>query len=75
MDHKISKPSVEVRVVNSFCYTERLILDPMKNTADPDPEDCDSRSRGCDPGSHLFFRPLIPDPIYFVTTLTFKLGG
>ena len=53
----------------NFVDPERLILDPMKNTADPDPGGCDPRSRGCDPGSHLFW-PLIPDPIYLVTTLS-----
>ena len=58
-----------MRVVNPFGYPERLILDPMKNTADPDPGGSDPRSRGCDPESHPFFRPLIPDPIYLVTTL------
>ena len=36
----------KVPVVNSFGYPERLILDPMKNTADPDPGGCDPRSRG-----------------------------
>ena len=40
MDHKMLKSlkkPVELCVVNSLCYPECLILDPMKNTADPDP--------------------------------------
>ena len=41
----------------NFVDPERLILDPMKNTADPDPGDYDPRSWGCDPGSHPFFDP------------------
>ena len=56
-DHKFSnslKNPAKVHVVNSFCYSERLSLDPMKNTADPDPGGYDPRSRGCDPGSHPF---------------------
>ena len=31
------KKPVKVHVVNSFCPPERLIPDPMRNTADPDP--------------------------------------
>ena len=46
----------------NFVDPERLILDTMKNTADPDPGGRYPRSRGCDPGSHPFFGPwsLIP---------------
>ena len=47
--------------MNSFCYPERLTLDPMKNTADPD--------RGVVIPDAILFRLLIPDPIYLVTTL------
>ena len=50
-----------MRVVNSFCYPERLTLDPMKNTTDPDP--------GVVIPDAILFRLLIPDPIYLVTTL------
>ena len=45
MDHKISNSfTVKVRVVNSFCCPERLILDLMKNTDDPNRGGCDSKS-------------------------------
>ena len=35
--------------LNSFLF----LPDPMKNTADPDPARCDSRSRCCDPWSRI----------------------
>ena len=49
-------------IPQNFVDPERLILDTMKNTADPDPGGRYPRSRGCDPGSHPFFGPwsLIP---------------
>ena len=43
--------------------------DSMKNTADPDPTRCDSRSRDCATLIPALFGPLIPDPIYLDTTL------
>ena len=49
-------------------FVVSLVPDPMKNTADPDPTRCDSKSRGLDP-----FRVLIPDPVYLVTTLLYSL--
>ena len=52
--------SMRILIPNTFLLLAwSLIPDPMKNTADPDPTHCDSRSWRCDPRSHaLWFQIL-----------------
>ena len=65
MDHKISNSlriPVKLRVVKSFCYPELLIQDPMKIPL--------ILVQGVVIPDLTLFRPLTPDPIYLVTTLS-----
>ena len=66
--------SLQLRLISELrglcCYVGKPDPWSLYSTTDPDPMACDPSSRRCDSWSHPIFLPLIPDPIYLVTTLS-----